>query len=410
MSSEITSSNPVVKAVIEGTAPRPAQLAASRGVLPLPQTDLLEILVTFFEGSDIELKENAQNTLRSQNADALESTIRSAVVAPRVLAYFARQDNIPEAIHEAIITNAKTPPAAIVAFAAKTQNGLLLELISFNQQLLIQNPAIIDAIIGNANRTPEAERRASETKREFFEKERGAQQIANEMRARGNEAAAEFLEQAEFADDLDASGMSLEDAILLAEHIEVPDRETDDSWLGLEYIEEIYEETEEQRQATIGKILGELQMEEEDEIPGERISMINRIMKMGVKDRVKLGMKGDREARNILIRDPNRLVSSAVVNNPRISEQEVEMIASMRSISEDILRHVASNRQWSRSYKVVHSLAKNPRTPIANVITILNRLQLRDLAALTKNRNVSDAVRRHALRLHSARTGGGKRG
>src|SRR4029077_10915821 len=110
---------------------------------------------------------------------------------------------------------------------------------------------------------------------------------------------------------------------------------------------------------------------EEEEIPGERISMLNRILKMGVKDRVKLGMKGDREARNILIPDPNRLVSSAVVNNPRISEQEVETIASMRSISEDILRMIASNRQWSRSYNIMHSLAKNPRTPIANVLTIM---------------------------------------
>jgi hypothetical protein len=409
MSSEITSSNPVVKAVIEGTAPRPAQVAASRGVLPLPQADLLEILVTLADGTDAELKENALATLRSQQTEELEAIIRSAEVAPRILAYFAGEDSLPTTIHEAIITNAKTPPAAIAAFAGKTQNGLLLELISFNQQLLIQNPAIIDAIIGNANRTPEAERRASETKREFFEKERGAQQIANELRARGNEAAAEFLEQAEFADDLEGSGMSVEDAILLAEHIEVPDRETDDSWLGLEFIEEIYEETEEQRKAIFDKILGELQTEDE-EISGERISLINRVMKMGVKDRVKLGMKGDREARNILIRDPNRLVSSAVVNNPRITEQEVEMIASMRSVSEDILRQIASNRQWSRSYNVMHSLAKNPRTPMANAVTIMSRLQLRDLVSLTKNRNVSDAVRRHALRLHGVRTGGGKRG
>jgi hypothetical protein len=409
MSTNIVSSNPVVRAVIEGTAPRPAQVAASRGVLPLGQTDLLEILVAFSSGSDPELRENAQTTLRSQDADALEATVRSADVAPGVLSYFAGQNDLPAKLHEAILTNVRTPGPAIAAFAAKTQNGLLLELISFNQQLLIQNPAIIDAIIANANRTPEAERRASEIKREFFEKERGAQQIANELRARGNEAAAEFLEQAEFADDLDASGMTVEDAMFLAEHIEVPDRETDDSWLGLEYIEEIYEETEEQRRATFGKILGELQNEDED-VPGERISMINRIMKMGVKDRVKLGMKGDREARNILIRDPNRLVSSAVVNNPRITEQEVETISSMRSISEDILRQIASNRQWSRSYSIMHSLAKNPRTPMANVLTIMSRLQLRDLVALSKNRNVSDAVRRQALRLHNARTGGGTRG
>ena len=405
MSAEITSSNPVVKAMIDGSAPRPAQIAASRGILPLPQTDILEILVGFFNGTDAELKENARATLVAQTVDGLEETIRSVEVAPSVLAYFADRDDLPAGIQETILTNTNTPPSAVAKFAAKTQNGALLEQLSLNQQLLIQNPTILDAILGNTNRTPEAERRASEIKREFFEKERGAQQIANEMRARGNEAAAEFLEQAEFASDLGGSGLSIEDAILLAEHIEVPDRETDDSWLGLEYIEEIYEETDEQRKAIFDKILGELQNEEE-EIPGERISIINRIMKMGIKDRVKLGMKGDREARNILIRDPNRLVSSSVVNNPRITEQEVEMIASMRSISEDILRQVASNRQWSRSYSIMHSLARNPRTPIGNVMTIMSRLQLRDLTALSKNRNVSDAVRRHAERLLTTRSGG----
>ena len=407
MDFEVVSTNPVVKAVVEGSAPRTAQLAASRGLLPLPQADLLELLVGLSESADPEIRTNAAETLRSQQAADIDGAVRSNETAPSVLQYFARQPELPASVHEAVLVNTNTPAAAIASFATRTTNGSLLELISFNQQLLIRHPAIIDAIIGNSNRTPEAERRASEIKREFFEKERGAQQIANELRARGNEAAAEFLESAEFAGDLEGSGMSLDDALFLAQHIEVPDRETDDSWLSLEYIEEIYEESEEQRQATISKIIGELKTEEE-EIPGERISMINRIMRMGVKDRVRLGQKGDREARNILIRDPNRLVSSAVVNNPRITEQEVEVIASMRSISEDILRQVATNRQWTRSYNIMHQLAKNPRTPLANSMTIMTRLQLRDLVALTKNRNVPEAVRRQAQRLHSARSGGGR--
>jgi len=326
MKFDITSTNPVVKAVLEGTAPRPAQVAASRGALPLPQADMLEILVNFYNADDPELKENAAASLQAQQTETLGDTLETETVAPAVLAYFVQRSDLPIKLHETILRNGRTPTSAIEAFAGQSTNGSLLEFISFNQQLLIQNPGIIDALISNPASTPEAERRASELKREFFEKERGAQQIANEMRARGNEAAAEFLEQAEFAGDLDASGMSIDDALFLAQHIEVPDRETDDSWLSLEYIEEIYEESQEQREAAIGKIIGEFQLESDDELPGERISMINRIMKMGVKDRVKLGMKGDREARNILIRDPNRLVSSAVVNNPRITEQEIEMI------------------------------------------------------------------------------------
>ena len=141
------------------------------------------------------------------------------------------------------------------------------------------------------------------------------------------------------------------------------------------------------------------------DLPSERISILNRILKMGMKDRVKLAMKGDREARNILIRDPNRIVAQAVVQNPRITEQEIEKIAAMRSVPEDILRKVAADRQWSRSYAVVHNLARNPRTPVANVMNILSRLQLKDLAALAKNKNVSEAARRQAYRLSQSRKG-----
>jgi hypothetical protein len=133
--------------------------------------------------------------------------------------------------------------------------------------------------------------------------------------------------------------------------------------------------------------------------------MINRILRMTMKDRVKLAMRGDREARNILIRDPNRIVAQAVINNARITEHEVEKIAAMRTVPEEVLRQIGINRTWARNYSIMHNLARNPRTPLGNVITILSRLQLRDLQAITKNRNVSDAVRRQALRLSQARTG-----
>lgn len=405
MSLEINSNNPAVKAIITGAAPRPAQLAAARGILPLSQIDLLEILVALAGSEDAELSENARDTLVSQDADELRELFVSNEVAPQVLTYFAGRAELPKDIHESILTNQNTPHAAVIDFARTTKSGELLELISLNQQLLIQNPVIIEAIIANPARTPEAERRAAETKREFFEKERGTQQIANELRAQGKEAAAEFIEAAEFAENLDATNLSLEDALLLAEHIEVPDADVDDSWLSLEYLEEIYEETDAQRQAIIGKILGELRAEDDSEVSNERISMINRILQMGMKDRARLAMKGDREARNILIRDPNRIVAQAVVTNARITDQEIEKIAAMRTVPEEVLRLIAINRSWARNYMTAHNLARNPRTPIANVISILSRLQLRDLSALSKNRNVSDAVRRQAFRLTSAREG-----
>ncbi|MDM7923495.1 MAG: hypothetical protein QUS14_14450, partial [Pyrinomonadaceae bacterium] len=254
MSLQIESTNPVVAALIGGTAPRPAQVAASRGILPLPQNDLLEILVAFAGKDDPELAANAKSALQSQEEGALHSVLGSPDVAVAVLEYFAGQPAAPKQAHESVIKNPKTPAPQLVKLARTTPNGDLLELLSLNQQLLIQNPAIIDAIIANPARTPDAQRRAAETKREFFEKERGQEQIASELRAQGKEAAAEFIEQA----DLSSGEMTVDDALFIASMIEVPDVETDDSWLGLEYIEEIYEETPEQRQSIVNKIIGEM--------------------------------------------------------------------------------------------------------------------------------------------------------
>ncbi len=411
MNLEVISTNSVVKAIAEGKAPRPAQLAAAKGILPLPQNDLLEALVVLSKAGDKELSSAAEKTLKSQDAVQLKTVIASEEVSPLVLDYFATQETLSQDVYEAVIANPNTPSESVAKFAQHASNGELLEVLSFNQQLLIKTPNILDAILANPNRTAEAERRAKEIKREFFEKERGAEQIANELRAQGKDAAAEFIEEAEFTDNLSEESsdsdtdLDFEDAILLAELIEVSNTDADDSWLSLEYIEEIYEETEEQRQAALNKILGEVKAENDGEISNERVSMISKIMGMNMKDRIKMAMKGNREARTILIRDPNRVVAQGVINNPKITEQEVEKIAKMKTVPDDVLRQVAMNRQWARNYIIMHSLATNPRTPIGNAMTILARLQLRDLLAISKNKNVPDAIRKHAMRLAKARSG-----
>jgi hypothetical protein len=144
----------------------------------------------------------------------------------------------------------------------------------------------------------------------------------------------------------------------------------------------------------------------EGEISPERISLIRQIMFMTVKDRVKLGMKGDREARGILVRDPNKIVATAVINNPRISEHEVENIAAMRTVSDEVLRLIGLNRAWARSYPIIHNLARNPRTPLATAIQIIPRIRAKDLQSLSQNRNVSEAVRRQAYRISELRLHG----
>jgi hypothetical protein len=402
MSTNVSSTNPVVQAIISGTAPQPARLAAARGLLPLPQADLLEALVALRASDDEEIARAAEATLDAQEPDLMLSLAKEAETPPAVLGYLAARASAGREVHEAAALNASTPDEAIALLASATQDGALLELIAINQQRLIRAPAIIDAIISNPARTAEAERRARETRREFFEKERGAQQIAEELRARGRTAAAEFVESSE---SLDAVGaLSVEDAWLIAEHIEVSDTDIDDSWLALELIEEVFEETPEQRLANVERVIADMSRESAEVTP-ERISLIRRIMLMTVKDRIKLAMKGDREARAILIRDANKVVATGVIHNPRITDHEVENIAAMRTVSDEVLRQIALNRAWARSYPIIHNLARNPRTPIATAMSILPRIRTKDLQHISQNRNVSEAVRRQAYRLSQTRSG-----
>jgi hypothetical protein len=396
----ITSANPVVKSILSGNAPPTARLACARGLLPLRQADLLEALIHLSSDVDPEVSRAAQGTLDSQQASDLLSVAKADDAAPSVLGYLASLSDAGPEIHEAVAGNNNTPDKAIALLAGMTSDAFLLEFITLNQQRLIRTPEIIDAILLNPARTPEAERRAKETRREFFEKERGVRQIAQELRARGNSAAAEFFETAELAGT--TGQLSVDDAWVLAQHIEVSDTDIDDGWLARELIEEMMVETPEQIAANAQAVINAERLE--GDASPERISLIRRIMFMTVKDRVRLGIKGDRETRGILVRDANRIVATAVMHNPRLTDHEVENIAAMRTVAEEVLRIIGMNRAWARSYPIIHNLVRNPRTPMATAVQILSRIRTKDLKSITMNRNVSEAVRRQAYRLSEMRT------
>lgn len=397
--STTTSTNPVVQAIVNGAAPPQARLAAARGLLPLPQADLLEVLVALRDSDDAETAEAAASTLESQEDVDLLTAAKDNDTSESVLGFIGSMKTSRD-VQEAIILNSRTPDEAIVHLAYAVTESSLLDLIALNQQRLVRSPAIIDAILENAARSTEAERRARETRREFFEKERGARQIAGELRAQGKTAAAEFFESADLTT---ATGtLSIEDAWLIAQHIEVSDSDLDDSWMPSERYEDLEEDLAD-HQAAIQRIIESERIELGGEITPERISLIRRVMYMNAKDRVKLARKGDREARSILIRDSNKVVATAVINNPRISDQEAENIAAMRTVSGDVLRQMAQNRGWARSYGITHNLARNPRTPVPTVINMLPRIRTKDLKNLSQNRNISEAVRRQALRLFQSR-------
>jgi len=112
-----------------------------------------------------------------------------------------------------------------------------------------------------------------------------------------------------------------------------------------------------------------------------------------IVERMKLAMKGTRSQRAQLIRDSNKIVSTAVLSSPKLTETEVEAFAKMANVAEEILRGISMNRTWMKNYGVVAGLTRNPKTPPGISMQLVQRLNERDLKMLTTDRNVPEAVR-----------------
>lgn len=409
-------SHPVIQAIRSGAVPKPAKLAAARAMLPLAPEESLEALVLLSHDEDSEIRDAAGKSLASFDKEQMKMAAASRETSPDVLAHLCAWRSGTRELYETLVLNLKTPGEGVAKLAGWHRDGSLLELITINQQRLIEHPAIIEAVCANASRTPEAERRAREVKVEFFEKELGVKRISEERRARAAavsailglsqvvEIAADLID-----DDLSIEDLLIDDKMLLEKfHFELPPEEAE---AGMEWsfsdadfrADEIPLSAEEQVEAQ--RIIREKEEEEPgmDEIERKIVKLIARLK---VKTKVKLALMGKRQTRSILMRDSSKLVVTAVLSNPKITEQEIETMTRMKSLPEDGLRIIGLNRAWSRNYLIIHNLVLNPRTPLATSLPLLNRILPKDLKGLVGNRNVPEVIRKSAQRLVQARNAG----
>jgi len=138
-----------------------------------------------------------------------------------------------------------------------------------------------------------------------------------------------------------------------------------------------------------------------DEEPADdqsRESLIQQIANMSFTERLKAAMKGSREMRGILIRDPNRMISAAVLSSPKLNEAEIESFSKMTNVSDEVLRIIGTNRAWTKNYSVIYGLTKNPKTPLAISLNLMARLNDRDVSTLATDRNIPEPLRAAARR------------
>jgi hypothetical protein len=140
------------------------------------------------------------------------------------------------------------------------------------------------------------------------------------------------------------------------------------------------------------------------EAAAERLSPLQKVAKLSVGERVKLAFLGNKEERAILIRDGSRVVYSAVINSPKLTDQEVETIASMKNVQEGVLRELARKRKFIKNYIVVKNLVNNPRCPMDLSLTFIKNLIPKDLKELSMNKGVPETVRKIALKSFKEKT------
>jgi hypothetical protein len=350
------SASAVINLIASEMYPREVVMTIARGFLPLPQEDLIAVLAYLSTGADPEIAEQARASMADIPSRVILDFAANEAVDPGHLSRLMNATS-DVSVLEVLIRNRSLPDQAVVELAAHA-DPRLQDIIVTNQARIIRAPEILDALLANPSVTPETRRRALENREEFFDK------------------------KARLAAMLD-----LVEPELLAE--------PDDAIADL--LERALEHGDEPGPATMQTLT---ESEQKDENKG---AIWTRIQFMTIAEKVQLAFRGDRTVRLLLVRDRNKLICSAVMRNPRMSEQEAEAIAGMRNVDEEVLRLLGNRRDFMAKYNVMLNLVRNPKAPIGVVLPFINRLTLRDLKGLKDDRGVQQVIREMARKAYLAR-------
>ena len=120
---------------------------------------------------------------------------------------------------------------------------------------------------------------------------------------------------------------------------------------------------------------------------------------MGIGEKIKMALTGDKEWRAILVKDANKLVSGSVIKNPRITEAEVQTLIKSGIQNDEIMRLICANREWTKNYDIRKALITNNRTPLQNAMRYLDSMGEKDLASFAKSKNISSVISTMAKRI-----------
>lgn len=369
--------------ILKGEAPEKLRRGLASGAVPAPPADLVSALAVLIgKEKDPEIREKATKTLQDLPPGVRSAAIEAELPAPiyRVLWQFLDLD---ESERKQLALNPTVPDDVITRLVEAESEGNVLEIVAENQQRMLRHVELVEALLDNPSLGPAAKSRVEE----FF-----GRAYAGKVMLQSGMATKEELRDRDDWDD------ELEDVVENAAREEGPDEEE----LPEEYLAEDEEEIldEEEAQELIeeaARTSEELDAAEDEE--GHSGNLRQALVKMSVPQKIKLALMGGKQARSLLVMDANKVVSSLVLKNPRLTEKEAEAMAGSKSVRDDILRGIARDRRLMKSYSIKKALAENPKTPPQIAMKMLAHLRNNDLKRLARSRNVGNAIQQQAKRM-----------
>ncbi len=395
----------------------PANLmqAAARGALSVPADEMIEILVHLANHNKV-FGQLARMTLAGWDEKASLVVAANPKTPQEVLEYWAAPENLRPKLLRALLENPALSKTKLAEMAATGSRDVV---VAMRQSPRVQTlPEIIQALASNPNAT-QAESDALSAQVAILEESSAAGGVA------ADESAATH-EEAGGASDQEIEAYLAEHAKELAQEGEKPFQplggiyELEQS--GSETSDAVVEAKSEEVSATAvatpdatasavapaktASVAAAKPAMKKVKVPGseERGSSLQKISKLDVKGRIQLAMKGNKEERSILIRDGTKLVALAVLESGKITDGEVEKFAGQKNVLEAVLRAIPMKRRFAKNYNVIRNLVANPRTPIDVSLGLMKHILVADLRNMCSNKEISETIRKLALKMFKQKT------
>ena len=389
---------------------------AARGALAVPPQDMIEILVYLATQTKI-FAERARLTLAGWD----ESSSRKAAADPstpkEVLAYMITPGNLRPTLLPVLLENPSVSEQSLAELAAAASRYMLETLVK--SQRVNQSKTILSSLSSNPNLNQTQSSAIAEKLASFApQAAQEPQTTAPSQEATAEPIMPELLNQATGVDPGTDEATDTTTAAYLTEHATEISAEGDKPFQPIGGVEELPSAVAElpepapleakteavaskssQGAATAVKKAPSPVKKAYLSPEEQRGSALQKISKLGITGRIQLAMKGSKEERSLLIRDGTKIVALAVLESPKLTDGEVEKFANQKNVLEAVLRAITLKRRFMKQYAVVRNLCNNPRTPIDVSLGLIKHLLATDLKNLAGNKEVSDTVRKMALRM-----------